>query len=98
MITKTLSRTTVCQLFEIRSPRWNGNSNRREVGLALDRIAKHNEIRFTYIRKSDGEQSIPGNYYFDGDNVKGLDYEVQNVKGRSLVIVPFDHLQRLERG
>lgn len=97
MKTKTLGRTTTCALFEIRSPRWNGSSSRREVGLARDRIAKHNEIRFTYRRKSDGELSIPGNFYFDGDNVTALDYEIQNVKGRSLVIIPFDHLERLER-
>lgn len=97
MTTKTLSRTTVCEVFDIRAPKWNGSMKRREVGLALDRIRKHNEIHFTYVRKSDGEQSIPGNFYFDGDNIKGLDYEIQNWKGRQLVIVPFDHLERLER-
>lgn len=97
MNTKVLSRTTVCEVFNIQAPKWNGNANRREVGLALDRIRKHNEIHFTYVRKSDGQQSIPGNFYFDGESIKGLDYEIQNRKGRSLVIVPFDHLERLER-
>ncbi len=95
--TKELPRLTVCQLFEIRSPKWNGNANRREVGLALDRVRKHNEVVFTYVRKSDGEKSIPDHYYFDGDNLKGLDYEIQNIIGRSIVIIPFDHLEILER-
>lgn len=97
MQTKTLPRLTVCELFKIGSPRWNGAEERREVGLNLGRIKKHNEIRFTYRRKSDGELSIPGNFYFDGDNLKGLDYEVQVRKGTRLVIVPFDHLERLVR-
>lgn len=97
MQTKTLPRLTVCELFKINSPKWNGSASRREVGLALDRIKKHNEIEFTYRRKSDGELSIPDRYYFDGDNLKGLDYEVQVRKGTKLVIVPFDHLERLVR-
>lgn len=90
-----LSRTTVCQLFEIRSPIWGGG--KKKVGLNLSRIRKHNEIHFTYRRKSDGELSIPDPYYFDGDNIKGLDYEIQNVKGTSLVLIPFTDLEPLER-
>jgi hypothetical protein len=94
---KVLNRTTVCQLFEIRAPIWGGSSKRRVVGLNLHRIAKNNEIKFTYRRKSDGELSYPDTYYFDGDNIKGLDYEIQNVKGTSLVLIPFEHLEKLER-
>lgn len=92
-----LDRLTVCQLFRIRSPKWNGKANRREVGLALNRIQKHNEIEFTYRRKSDGELSIPDHYYFDGDLLKQLDFEKQNVKGTTLVLIPFDNLEILER-
>lgn len=90
-----LSRLTVCQVFEIRSPIWNGG--KRKVGLALNRIRKHNEIRFTYRRKSDNQLSFPDIYYFNGDLVKGLDYDVQNVKGTMLVLVPFTDLEILER-
>lgn len=89
---KQLPRNTVCQLFEIKMPRWK----ERAVGLRRDRVAKHNEIRILYRRK-DGELSYPDNYYFDGDNLKGVDYEIQNVKGVTLVIVPINHLQILER-
>lgn len=90
-----ISRTTVCQLFEIRAPIWNGGE--RKVGLNLGRVRKHNEIHFTYRRKSDGELSMPDPYYFDGDNIKGLDYDVMNVKGTNLVLIPFRDLETLER-
>lgn len=92
-----LDRLTTCVEFKIGSPKWNGSTKRREVGLALDRIKRHNSIEFTYVRKSDGQKSIPDIYYFDGDNKKGLDYEIQVIKGTSLLIVPFSHLERLER-
>lgn len=92
---KELPRLTECVLFEIRSPIWGGGH--RKVGLNLSRIRKNNEIHFTYRRKSDGELSYPDKYYFDGDNIKGMDYEVQNRKGVTLVLVPFDHLEVLER-
>jgi hypothetical protein len=92
-----LSRLTPCEVFKIDRPKWNGSAERREVGLALDRIKRHNSIEFTYVRKSDGHKSYPDIYYFDGRNVRGLDYEIQNRKGRNLVIIPFTHLEILER-
>lgn len=92
---KELNRLTVCQLFKIRAPIWNGG--KRKVGLNLHRIRKHNEIIFTYRRKSDGELSMPDKYYFDGDLLKGLDYELQNRRRTTLVLVPFDDLQILRR-
>lgn len=92
---KQLSRHTVCNLFKIRTPIWNGG--KKMVGLNMQRIGKHNEIEFTYVRKSDGEKSIPDHYYFDGDLMKELDFEKQAVKGTYLLIVPFEHLQKLER-
>lgn len=97
-MSKILDRTVICVLFEIRAPMWMGSSKKRVVGLNLSRIRKHNEIHFTYRRKSDGELSMLDAYYFDGGNIKGLDYEIQNVKGTSLILIPFDHLQILVRG
>lgn len=97
MNVKQLDRLTVCQLFKIGSPRWNGNSNRREVGLNMERIAEHNEIEFTYRRKSDGELSIPDHYYFNGNKLNELDFEKQNIKGVTLAIIPFDELELLVR-
>jgi len=88
-----LNRTTVATLFEINSPIWNGG--KKKVGLAAYRLSKHNEIHFTYRRKSDGELSLPDVYYFDGDKAK--DCERQNVKGMELVLVPFSDLELLER-
>lgn len=90
-----LQRTTVCTLFEINSPIWNGG--KKVVGLKRDRISKHNEIRFKYRRKSDNELSIPDVYYFDGDKLKGIDFNLQNIKGTTLVLVPFTELEILER-
>lgn len=92
-----LNRLTVCTLFKIGTPRWNGNENRREVGLAMNRITKHNEIEFTYIRKSDGQKSIPDHFYFDGNKLQYTDYEKQNRKGLTLIIIPFGDLEPLER-
>ena len=92
---KQLSRNTVCNLFKIRAPIWNGG--KKMVGLDARRITYHNEIHFTYRRKSDGELSIPDPYYFDGNLLRELDFEKQMVKGTMLVIIPFEHLQLLER-
>jgi len=97
MNVKQLDRYTVCSLFKIGSPRWNGKTERREVGLALDRITDHNEIEFTYVRKSDGQKSIPDHFYFDGNKLNEIDFERQVRKGTTLVIVPFSELELLER-
>lgn len=92
---KTLLRTTPCTLFEIRSPMWLGG--KKAVGLNRSRITKNNEIHFMYRRKSDGLLSIPDPYYFDGDKLNEVDYELQSVRGTVLVIIPFTDLERLER-
>lgn len=94
-LTRQLPRLTTCVLFEINSPIWNGG--RKMVGLNIQRIGKHNEIHFTYRRKSDGQLSIPDTYYFDGDKLEQLDFQHQAVKGVTLVLVPFTELELLER-
>lgn len=90
-----LDKTTPCTLFEIKSPLWNGGV--KSVGLNEDRIAKHNEIVFTYRRKSDGQLSFPDHYYFDGDKLKEVNYPRQQIKLTTLVIVPFSDLEKLQR-
>jgi hypothetical protein len=90
-----LPHLTPCTLFEINSPIWGGG--KRVVGLKLSRIGKHNEIRFMYRRKSDGKLSMPDIYYFDGDKKNNIDYTLQNVKGTTLVLVPFSDLEILHR-
>lgn len=67
------------------------------VGLNKARIQKHNEIHFTYRRKSDGELSFPDPYYFDGALLNEIDYELKNVRGTTLVLIPFTDLEILER-
>lgn len=95
MEVKQLSRMTPCTLFKIRAPIWNGG--KKMVGLNMQRISKHNEIHFTYVRKSDGELSIPDVYYFDGDLLKEIDFTKQAIQGTYLAIIPFEHIKRLER-
>lgn len=95
MVTKELPRKTVCTLFSIRQPIWNGG--KRKVGLAQPRIGEHNEIEFTYVRKSDGEKSYPDRYYISGEKIRALDFDRMNVKGLTLVLVPFDQLEKLVR-
>lgn len=90
-----LPRTTVCTLFSIKAPIWNGG--KKKVGLRADRIGEHNEIEFTYRRKSDGELSIPDHYYISRKKIESLDFERQNTKGVTLIIVPFDQLEILSR-
>lgn len=90
-----LSRTTPTQHFPIRAPIWGGG--KKIVGLNRQLIRKHNSIEFTYRRKSDGELSIPGQFYFDGDKLNQVDFENQIIKGTHLVLVPFDQLESLER-
>lgn len=93
---KELSRLTACTLFKIKAPRWNGNKG-KIVGLDMSRLTKHNEIMFTYVRKSDGELSIPDHFYFDGDQVKQIDFEHQRIGNTTLVLVPLEHLSKLVR-
>ena len=95
MIVKELPRKTVCTLFKINTPIWNGG--KRKVGLALPRIGEHNEIEFTYRRKSDGELSYPDRYYISGEKIRALDFDRMNVKGLTLILIPFDQLERLVR-
>lgn len=92
---KILSRMMVCQLFEIRAPIWGGG--RRCVGLDEKRIGFHNEIRFLYRRKSDGQLSIPDTYYFDGNKLNQVDYPRQVIRNTTLVLIPFSDLEILER-
>ena len=91
-----LSRTTPCTLYKIKMPIWNGSVGKRVVGLAEYRMTKHNEIEFTYVRKSDGQKSIPDHYYFDGDLKEN--YKRQSVKGgMTLVLVPLEDLETITR-
>ena len=90
-----LPKNTVCTLFEIKAPVWNGG--KRKVGLAQNRIGEHNEIRFLYTRK-DGTKSMPDNYYISGKKIRELDFDLQNIKGLTIVLVPIDQLEILHRG
>lgn len=95
MVTRELPRKTVCTLFRINSPIWGGG--KRVVGLASDRVGVHNEIEFLYRRKSDGELSYPDRYYISGEKIKALDFERMVRKGVTLILVPFDQLEKLVR-
>lgn len=91
-----LPRTTVCNVFKINAPIWNGG--KKMVGLRENAIGEHNEIEFTYRRKTDNELSMPEHYYISGSKIRNLDFGRQVTKGTTLVIVPFDQLEILYRG
>jgi hypothetical protein len=95
MSIKVLSTRHVCVLFEINAPIWNGG--KRVVGLAEHRLQNDNEIHFTYVRKRDGQLSFPDKYYFDGRKLKDIDFVRQNVRGTTLILVPFTELDIIER-
>lgn len=90
-----LNRNTVCQLFELRSPIWNGG--RRVAGLARDRIGDHNEITFSYRRKSDNELSIPDHYYISRQKILQGHFKTQTIGNTVLILVPFTELEILHR-
>lgn len=90
-----LPRTTVCQLFDLRTPIWNGG--KKVAGLNILRISDHNEITFSYVRKSDGEKSIPDSYYISRSKINAGNYPKQFIKGVTLLLVPFTDLEILHR-
>lgn len=91
----SISKLTPCVPFEIKAPMWLGG--KKAVGLNKQRIGEHNEINFGYVRKSDGLRSIPDTYYISGSKIKNNNYSEMNIKGITLVIVPFVDLEILER-
>lgn len=91
-----LDRLTSRTLFEIRSPMWLGGSTKRMVGLDLTRISKHNEIIFTYVRKSDGRKSIPDHFYFDGDRRKTEKFKTMMRGNTKLLLIELNTLPKLE--
>jgi hypothetical protein len=91
--TKKLEKNTVCAVFPIKAPQWNGK--RPHVGLNISRLTPHNEITIEYTRKSDGERTWPDTYYYDGTTRD--QYKVQTWKGVELLLVPISDLQVLQR-
>lgn len=88
-----LSRTTPCQVFEIRTPVWGG----RKVGLATYKIGTHNEVRITY-KHGDGSLVYPQPLYISGE--KARTYPKQPVKSNPNVIlhvIPINDMEVLER-
>lgn len=92
-----LPRTTTCTLFSIQQPMWLGDEKKRVVGLAKNRIGLHNEIEFTYVRKSDGKLSIPEHYYISGEKLAQRDFRRQVRKGITLLLIPLSELEVLHR-
>lgn len=90
-----LSRLTVCQVFPLRAPIWNGG--KKVAGLNIQRIGDHNEITFSYVRKSDGERSFPDSYYISRKKIQENEYPTQFIKGVTLLLIPFSDLEILER-
>lgn len=85
--------------YKIGSPRWNGNANERQVGLAVWMMGKDNTIEFTYERKTGptkGERSIPGTFYFDGNLRYQHNYRKMMVGQVELLMIPFTDLERLD--
>lgn len=90
-----LDRLTVCQLFKIGKPQWNGKKQ-RTVGLNVHKIGWHNEIHIGYKDK-DGEPLYPFPYYISREQAEK--YPIQKLKDKEvyLRIIPIDDLERLER-
>lgn len=87
-----LSRMTPCQHFAIRVPRWK----QRVVGLAKHKIGEHNCVEILAADKK-GKRYYPGQYYIPGSRFSEVDYELDNQRGLTLVLVPISDLEPLER-
>lgn len=80
-----LSRTTPCQIFEIRQPRWKD----RMVLLAKYKVGSHNQIVFTQAK------SLPDTYYVSGAEVAKC--KVGTNGTIPVYEVPLSKLELLER-
>lgn len=85
-----LSKSTSCQSFQIKMPRWK----ERVVGLAAHKVGMHNSVEILAQGK-DGKRYYPGEYYVSGEQVKQC--ERQNIRGLTLFLVPISSLEPLER-
>ena len=88
-----LPRLTPAQLFEIKTPVWDG----RMVGLNAARIGMHNEVRILY-KNSSGERIYPDPMYISGELAR--QYEAKPLKkypNVKLHWIPINELEVLER-
>lgn len=86
-----LERNTICNLIEIKSPRWK----QRIVGIATYRVGVHNEIRIT-AKGKDGQLYYPEPLYGAGEMIRQC--KIQSLpSGVNLYLVPISKLEPLER-
>lgn len=80
-------------IFNIRSPIWDG----RKVGLNIDKLQKHNEVRCLY-KNIYGDLVHPNPYYIEREKALTYPKQILNRKGWSvkLVIIPLADMEVLE--
>jgi hypothetical protein len=82
-------------MISVRTPIWNANTGRREIGLAVHKILQEDEIvqvQIEYTRK-DGSKIYPNIFEISKGNLVGYREEVR--KGVRIMIIPIDKFKEV---
>ena len=84
---------TIKRNYEIREPIWNGSLNKRQIGLAVNRIQNIDELRVQITKKNKhGKKIYPDTYVITPEFFKNYEGETINRYGIELKLFFIDDL------
>jgi hypothetical protein len=84
---------TIKRNYEIREPIWNGSLNKRQIGLAVNRIQNIDELRVQITKKNKhGKKIYPDTYVITPKFFKNYEGEIINRYGIELKLFFIDDL------
>ena len=84
---------TIKRNYEIREPIWNGSLNKRQIGLAVNRIQNIDELRVQITKKNKhGKKIYPDTYIITPEFFKNYEGETINRYGIELKLFFIDDL------
>ena len=84
---------TIKRNYEIREPIWNGSLNKRQIGLAVNRIQNIDELRVQITKKNKhGKKIYPDTYVITPEIFKNYEGETINRYGIELKLFFIDDL------
>ena len=84
---------TIKRNYEIREPIWNGSLNKRQIGLAVNRIQNIDELRVQITKKNKhGKKIYPDTYVITPQFFKNYEGEIINRYGIELKLFFIDDL------
>ena len=88
---------TIKRNYEIREPIWNGSLNKRQIGLAVNRIQNIDELRVQSTKKNKhGKKIYPATYIITPEFFKNYEGETINRYGIELKLFFIDDLITLK--